>query len=411
MFLKTPDAFPGGQFYIFGDESADNSYLQSIIEFTRPDARCTGFVSDIQAAGELPVICREPNALSIQKGLSPSIAGNWYSMPVSHGDLWSYWEIGKQLLPALEIDQHTGSPIIARDSFLRFLAAYRPGNFVLANDTLTWNHRAYLSDANYRERQPEIIDFILRRLADWHSRRVFLTIISEPATAVWDLFFSTLFAKVQYMNYVSLHPGDVIINAGIHKGSEIPFLLNGIQGEGQLHNVDPLGFDFLSPYAAEYCRLHQESVFLHEIALAAYDGTIELPIGGEHDQALGGMAGQQLKGFESRRFPCLKLSTLIEQLDLRRIDLLKFDLEGAETSILDDVIQVSRKYRPQLAVSIYHSLTDYIEIPKRLMSELHCYNFYIEHYSFERYETVLYCIPSESDATNGREIHIDLPLV
>lgn len=76
-------------------------------------------------------------------------------------------------------------------------------------------------------------------------------------------------------------------------------------------------------------------------------------------------------------------------------DFIKMDIEGAELSALKGGIETIKKYRPQLAISIYHSNEDFINIPLYLNRELTNYNFAIGHYSPSLSETVLYAIPKE----------------
>ena len=71
--------------------------------------------------------------------------------------------------------------------------------------------------------------------------------------------------------------------------------------------------------------------------------------------------------------------------------------------MVKDLIRICEKFRPQLAISIYHTnhgknkfpLTDIVDIPLRLTENLKNYSFFIDHYSFERFEMIFYCIPKE----------------
>lgn len=80
---------------------------------------------------------------------------------------------------------------------------------------------------------------------------------------------------------------------------------------------------------------------------------------------------------------------------LAKFDFLKLDVEGAELNVLYGAIESIKQFRPQLAISIYHSLDDFFSIPHLLMSELSNYNFQIRLYSAALMDTVLYAIPKE----------------
>lgn len=76
-------------------------------------------------------------------------------------------------------------------------------------------------------------------------------------------------------------------------------------------------------------------------------------------------------------------------------DFIKMDIEGAELSALKGGMEIIKKYRPQLAISIYHSSEDFVNIPLYLSENLENYKFRIGHYSDAIIETVLYAIPNE----------------
>ena len=76
-------------------------------------------------------------------------------------------------------------------------------------------------------------------------------------------------------------------------------------------------------------------------------------------------------------------------------DLIKTDIEGAELPALYGGINTIQKHRPQLAISIYHSDKDFIEIPLYLHQNLKDYTYKIGHYRAGKTETVLYAIPKE----------------
>jgi FkbM family methyltransferase len=73
-----------------------------------------------------------------------------------------------------------------------------------------------------------------------------------------------------------------------------------------------------------------------------------------------------------------------------RIDFLKADIEGAEMDMLRGAEQTIRQYKPKLAVSIYHSIWDFYQIPLYVKSLVPEYHLAIRHYSSCDAETVLY---------------------
>ena len=73
-----------------------------------------------------------------------------------------------------------------------------------------------------------------------------------------------------------------------------------------------------------------------------------------------------------------------------KVTFIKMDIEGAELQALFGAEKTIKKYKPKLAICIYHRLEDILEIPAYIHSIVPEYKFYIRHYSFSTSETVLY---------------------
>jgi len=93
-----------------------------------------------------------------------------------------------------------------------------------------------------------------------------------------------------------------------------------------------------------------------------------------------------------KKYLTLTLDDAMEKYSLPRIDFIKMDVEGAEYPILQGAVQTLKKFKPKLAISIYHSDDDFDRIP-RFLDLLGCgYEFAIGHYSLDLSETILYAI-------------------
>ena len=103
-------------------------------------------------------------------------------------------------------------------------------------------------------------------------------------------------------------------------------------------------------------------------------------------------------GWEKRTVNMIDIDSFTKERNIK-VDFIKMDIEGAELSALKGGIGTIQKQRPQLAISIYHSMEDFINIPLYLKENLKDYVFRLGHYGKSGRlilsETVFYAIPKE----------------
>jgi FkbM family methyltransferase len=96
---------------------------------------------------------------------------------------------------------------------------------------------------------------------------------------------------------------------------------------------------------------------------------------------------------QEQNLPLMSLDDYVTQRAVERIDFIKMDIEGAELSALRGARAVINRFRPKLAICLYHKFEDYIAIPQYLMENFPFYKFHLGHYSIHAEETVLYARP------------------
>ncbi|NJM81008.1 MAG: FkbM family methyltransferase [Flavobacterium sp.] len=76
-----------------------------------------------------------------------------------------------------------------------------------------------------------------------------------------------------------------------------------------------------------------------------------------------------------------------------KVDFIKMDIEGAEIIALQGAIETIKKYRPKLAIAIYHSIEDFATIPNWILDLNLDYEIYLGHYTIHAEETVCFAKP------------------
>ena len=91
------------------------------------------------------------------------------------------------------------------------------------------------------------------------------------------------------------------------------------------------------------------------------------------------------------------IDDVVERENLERVDFVKMDIEGSELAALQGAQKTLRKFRPTLAVSVYHNLSDFWTIPQYLDSLGLGYRFYLRHFTIHAEETVLFAVADERE--------------
>jgi len=78
-------------------------------------------------------------------------------------------------------------------------------------------------------------------------------------------------------------------------------------------------------------------------------------------------------------------------LNQAEVTMIKADIEGFELEMLRGARNIIRRYRPRLAISVYHKPQDLYLIPRYISSLVPGYKMALRHHSPGLLETVLYC--------------------
>lgn len=88
--------------------------------------------------------------------------------------------------------------------------------------------------------------------------------------------------------------------------------------------------------------------------------------------------------------PMTTIDETVARVGAPRIDFVKMDIEGSELAALRGAESAIRRWRPKLAISLYHRPEDFFTIPSWIDSLALGYRFHLDHYSIHAEETVLY---------------------
>jgi FkbM family methyltransferase len=98
-------------------------------------------------------------------------------------------------------------------------------------------------------------------------------------------------------------------------------------------------------------------------------------------------------GFSSGNHPVplRSIDYLVNTNEIQRVDFIKLDVEGAELESIQGARESIRRFKPKLAISLYHKPNDIFEIILYIKDKYPFYSCYLDHYTIHAEETVLYC--------------------
>jgi FkbM family methyltransferase len=361
--------------------------LRDIVSAVRPDIN----IVDHDGAAHDVIVLTEPIwRAQLASFQDARIASSVIILPEVATSYYDWWSFPLELISQMS----SGDLCVRCRDFRAFVAGlgtffgnYVDGRFVDATIRYQPLTRVQGSKRSLQGR-------VLELLGDQESREDLGAVLIDEPVKLWARWLSRLYDGLEYMDYAVIQPDDVVLNCGVHGGGEIPYFLACLRGQGQLVNIDPLGHDYLSEYSRRSLAAWPGLWTERRIALHDRETVITLPVD-ESGMAAGGRIGEKIDGLASLTVDGVPIDVIVQELGLKRLDLIKMDIEGAEPRALVGAEKSIRRFRPQLAISIYHQPDHFFEIPMQIAAMVDGYDFFLKSYHFISNETIFYGIPKE----------------
>lgn len=306
--------------------------------------------------------------------------GKKYSIPIyQYDDIKS--EIGTDIIfyhPEYEFLSFAGCGLRMINQGFKFFYMMMP---IPYNSGITTTHIPgyYLKFRNELER-------VYSLLADEQSKKVFASRIRAIESG------STGYVEISsYHEYFhpQVHPklGDYIIDGGVSEsvGAQKRFI-EAVGDNGKIYGFepDPAGFDGAKKNLGT--EIMSGVYTLIPLGLWSRKGKVSFQSSGQ---------GSHITMTENNStIPCdvTSIDQFVNENEIHKIDFIKLDVEGSEIETLKGAIQTISKFKPNLAISLYHHPHHLFYIPIFLNNLEESYKFYIGHHQTTLHETILYGI-------------------
>lgn len=191
-----------------------------------------------------------------------------------------------------------------------------------------------------------------------------------------------------YKDICTVEPGDVVLDCGAYVGDTAYVFNERLGGDGLVFAFEPL------PENYEKLKNNIERMDYQ-------DKIIPLNVGVSDKESTLSFACNQNNHGASRIAPDGKIKVDVITIDsfvesesrISNVNFIKMDIEGAEVSAIKGAENVIRRFRPKMAICIYHKVEDHWQIPRLILSIDNRYEFYLRHHTENNTETVLFCVP------------------
>jgi hypothetical protein len=86
------------------------------------------------------------------------------------------------------------------------------------------------------------------------------------------------------------------------------------------------------------------------------------------------------------------IDNFVQKNKIAKIDFIKLDIEGAEYECLLGASNTIKKFKPKLAICLYHKDSDFWKLPILIKNLVSDYKVFVEHHHVNQEETVLYAV-------------------
>lgn len=276
-------------------------------------------------------------------------------------------------------------------SLLILLLAYRALGFKYV--------KLPLNTPEYWERAAELDALTLRSdkidlgFKDWQIWRQDLAPFGYPIellarpSGVMGQFILQQYRCTSEKSSIEVEKGDYVIDAGGCYGDTALYFAAKAGEVGQVFS-----FEFLP----ENLKVFELNLSLNP-TLSGRIHIIKKPLWSNSDRDLYILSnGPGTKVVEKSNDPMAKrikttsIDSFVQHWNLLHIDFIKMDIEGSELEALKGAKQTITQHKPKLAISIYHQLQDFWEIPQWIDSLNLDYTFRLRHFTIHSEETVLF---------------------
>lgn len=201
-------------------------------------------------------------------------------------------------------------------------------------------------------------------------------------------YFSKVQTDKQYFNNITLNADDFecFIDGGACDGDTIKQFINFKNNKfTKIYAFEPLN-NFFEGLQNSKKMIFNDDKRIQLFNCGLYDSNRKIGFDANDIDNYASRIDESIKGVED-----IDVVSIDQTVD-EKVTFIKLDIEGSELKALHGAKQTILKYKPKLAICVYHENNDLLEIPEFIMSLGLDYRYYLRHHDDKEIETVFYAV-------------------
>jgi len=182
--------------------------------------------------------------------------------------------------------------------------------------------------------------------------------------------------------------GDIIIDGGISENISSQLrMCNNIGKNGRLYGFEPDPVGFTKAHKQINDKKLEGTFRLIHCGLWSEKCTTSFTSSGEGSR----VANDHIN--PNTRCEMTTVDCFVKEQCLNNVTFIKLDVEGSEFNVLRSSVETIVRYKPRMAISVYHNPEDLFSLPLLIKKMLPKCRLYLGHHTSCTFETILYVLP------------------
>ncbi len=200
---------------------------------------------------------------------------------------------------------------------------------------------------------------------------------------LYDLVHTFLVEQYRLNDLIEPKIGEIVLDIGACFGDTALWFSKYLNEKGKVYAFEPLDYNYM---------ILNENIKRNSVSNIV---SIKMGVGDEkRSGTIMGIGGKASVVYEGKgiRVEITTIDDFVDKNDLGHVDFIKMDIEGCELMALKGAEKTIKKFKPKLAICVYHKGDDLITLPKIIKAMDKDYRVYLRNQSSGWAETVLYAM-------------------